>query len=195
MARALAAGSTDYSHQSLDDILSDLDDWSAALRKDMTIIATNKKKLEDNNYWELANTDFKWLLARAVKFYETSLNEIVEIREQIPIEVESHHVNRLRSLGNTSHELNLEFGDVWHHDVRPKDYGESNFMIFEKLYIDGRELSIDMEDLSNVAARLEDFVGRKGRANKLANNINVNIGRDFSGNLIVGDDNEAKNES
>jgi hypothetical protein len=198
MSRATAAGMTDYSHQSLDAILNDLSNWSIALTKTMAYLDVNKQKLVDNGYWEQANGDFKWIFSRSFMFYQTALIEINEIREQIPIEVQPNHVARLNRIGITSYEINMEWGDVWHRDMKPKPYGTPNFVILEDLYANSRDMSVDLMDLSNAADRLKDYVGRKGNLDQSVANaktINVNIGRDFSGNLIVGDDNEVKNET
>ncbi len=196
MSRTTVAGMTDYSHQSLDTILNDLGNWSTTLVKTIAHLENNKQKLIDNEYWKTTDDDFKWIFARAHMFYTTALTEINEIRDQMPLEVQPNHVTRLERIGKTSYEINMEWGDTWHNRMKPKQYGDPNFIILEDLYAKSRDMAVDLMDLSNVADRLKDYIGRKGKLgqnNLGASNINVNIGRDFSGNLIVGSDNEANN--
>lgn len=198
MSRADTAGMTDYSHQSLEAILKDLSNWLIVLKEIMTYLENNSQKLVDNGYWEEVNGDFKWIFARTYKFYATALIEIKEIKEQLPIEVQSNHVMRLNRIGIATHEIYMDWSDVWVNDVKPKQYGNPNFLILEDLHNRSVDIAADLMDLSNAADRLKDYVGRKGNLDQSTANgktINVNIGRDFSGNLIVGDDNEAENQT
>ncbi len=66
-------------------------------------------------------------------------------------------------MAETGDELNLSYGRVWHREYKHKEYDNPDFRLVEDLYRDGRGMVADMLDLSNLAARLEDFVGRKGR--------------------------------
>jgi ActR/RegA family two-component response regulator len=198
MSRATSAGMTDYSHQSLENILKDLENWSVTIKRIMLHLETQKQILITNGYWESANSDFKWIYARAFMLYTTALTEVFEIKEQLPVEVQNNHVTRLNHIGTTSYEINMEWGTVWHKEVNPKQYGDQNFKILEDLYAKSRDMAIDLMDLSNVAERLKDYVGRKGsimHSDTSGTSINVNIGRDFSGNLVIGDENETNNDS
>lgn len=196
MSRADTAGMTDYSHQSLEAILKDLSSWLIALKETMIYLENNSQKLVDNGYWEEVNIDFKWIFARAYKFYATALTEIEEIKEQLPIEVQSNHVTRLNQIGIISHEIYMDWSDVWVNDVKPKQYGNPNFFILENLHNRSVDMAADLLDLSNVADRLKDYIGRKGNLEQAipsVTNNNVNIVGDVSGIVIVGDDNEVKN--
>jgi len=161
MARGLFAGMTDYSHQTFQDILDDLNDWKAGLLSTTEFIDATVKQLQDNEYWINVPDDMKILVAYASKFYETSIAEIDKITQNLEIDVQQHHITRLRSLAQTAHELNLDFGRVWHREYGPKDYGDPNFSKVEKIYAHGRDMVVDMMDLSNAAARLETFIGMK----------------------------------
>jgi len=161
MPRGLLAGMTDYSHQTFQDILDDLDDWKASLLSTTEYIQATVKQLQDNGYWSKVPDDMKSLVAYASKFYETSNAEIDEITQNLEIDVQQHQIARLRSLAKTAHELNLDFGRVWHREYGPKDYGNPNFLSVERIYARGRGMVVDMLDLSNAAARLEAFLGMK----------------------------------
>ena len=193
MSRADTAGMTDYSHQSLNAILQDLSDWSVRLGKTTSYLESNRKIIIDNGYWNNVNGDFKWILARSFMFFETALSEIEEIREQLTIEVQSNHIERLNRIGITSHEIYMEWSDVWVNDVKPKQYGNSNFLILEDLRNNSGNMVTDLVDLSNVANRLNDFIGRKSNLNQsVVNNYRneINVNGDVTGNIINGNNNE-----
>lgn len=166
MPRGLFAGATDYSHQTFHDILDDLNNWKTALIRTSEEIKTIIKELNAKGYWKKVPDNFTSLIAYAVKFYETGIVEIDDIINNLKVEVQQNHISRLRSLAKTAHELNQDFGRVWHREYGPKDYGESNFSKVEFLYARGRDMVIDMLDMSNVAERLEDYIGMKNEGSK-----------------------------
>ena len=163
MSRGLLAGMTDYSHQTFQDILGDLDDWKTSLLDTTNFIQTTIKQLEDNGYWSNVPFNMKALVAYALRFFDTCYAEIDDIRKKLEIDVQHHHIVRLQSLAKTAHDLDLDFGKVWHREYDLKDYGNPNFTKVEKVYAQGRGMAADMFDLSNVAARLEIFLGMKSR--------------------------------
>lgn len=198
MPRTISAGITNYSHQSLENILKDLENWYVNLKKIMPHLEFQKQILIANGYWEEVNSNFIQIYTRAFLLYTTALTEIIEIKEQIPTEVQNNHVTRLNHIGIASYEISTDWDAVWHKDVKPKNYEDQNFKILEDLYAESRDMAIDLINLSNASERLKDYVGRKGSitsSNTSGKSINVNIGRDFSGNLIIGDENETNSES
>ena len=162
MSRSSIAGTTDYSHQTLEDILNDLDEWLRNLKFVQDFLKEHLQILQENGYWDDVIGELKSLLRYAMKFYDTSTKEITDIRREVEVEVQQHHVSRLNRLYGTANELNLEFGRVWHQELKQKDYGNENFEILEGMYARGRDMAVDMLDLSNTVERLADYVGKKG---------------------------------
>ena len=156
-----AAGMTDFSHQTLDDIVKELEDNLDSLKFIQDFLTSHQKVLMENGYWNNVNDDFKSLIAYVRKFYETCITETEDIVSEIPIEIQQHHIKRILRMYNIADELNFKFGDVWHRGYKPKEYGNDNFRLVEQMYAKGRDAAIYMLDLSNVANRLEDFVGKK----------------------------------
>jgi hypothetical protein len=159
--RALIAGMTDYSHQSFRDIVRDLEHWVTSLNEVRNYLKANLRKLEESGYWETVIFELKAIFQYAIKFYDTSIKEINEILSEIQVEVQSHHISRLRRLSECAVNLNIEYGRIWHQEYIDKDYGEQNFMILENMYAEGRQMAVDMLDLSRAVERLTDFVGKK----------------------------------
>ena len=161
MGRSIFAGFTDYSHQSFKDIVMDLQIWIKNLMEVSDFLLTNIQKLKESKYWDSVNANFQSLVRYSIKFYDTSIQEISEIAKEIQEEVRSDHIVRIRSLYKTASELDLRYGRVWYREGWDKEYGDKDFKVVEKLYQQGRSMAIDMRDLSNLAARLEDFAGKK----------------------------------
>lgn len=76
MPRSMFAGSTDYSHQSLDDIIIDLNDWATSLESTIAFLDDSQRELDANGFWERVNIDFVLVVLTALKFYRTALSEI-----------------------------------------------------------------------------------------------------------------------
>jgi hypothetical protein len=167
MARALFAGTTDYSHQSFEDMLEDLRELVKELEEVYKVLDSSLKQLEENNYWETVDFDVQAVFGYSLKFYETSLEEIREILDGVQNKVERNHVARLRTLARTAIKLNRRFGQAWHQYpwevAKQKQYGKPNFKILEGMYEVGRDMAVGMLDLGNLANRLNDFVGRGSR--------------------------------
>jgi hypothetical protein len=59
MSRGYIAGSTDYSHQTIDDIIADLKDEIEILNATIEYVQKNKKELIESGYWSNVPDDFK----------------------------------------------------------------------------------------------------------------------------------------
>ena len=169
MPRGLLAGSTDYSHQTFRDILDDLNEWKTSLINTTSDINTLLLNLQNSGYWSRVPDDFSILTMYAIRFFETSLEELGGITKELGIEVQDNHISRINSLAKTAGKLSRDFGQTWNREYGPKDYGEPNFNNVEEIYRLGRGMAVDMVDLSNVAARLKDFLGMKSENNKQRN--------------------------
>lgn len=160
-------GSTNYSHQSFDDMVLDLQNWVKNLEEVCETMENSTSQLEKNGYLGKIPYNVKSCFAYANRFYRTSITEINSILSDFDDEVQNNHVNRLRSLGETAQKLNKDIGLSWHREPweDAKDYGNPNFQLVEKIYEEGRGMAVDMIDLRNLSARLEDFVGKRGNNN------------------------------
>jgi len=161
MVRSIFGGFTDYSYQSFDDMVKDLEDWIENTSSDVEAISRKHKILVENGYWEKVDQDFQHLVSYAHKFFLTCLDELKEILNDIQIEVRVDHHKRLKALGTKAIQLNRDFGRVWHREYADKEYGNPHFRVVEKIYEDGRDRAVSLEDLSNLADRMEIFIGRK----------------------------------
>ena len=120
--------------------------------------------LEGKSYWEQVDYDIRSSLMYSLKFFKTSIEEINLIIPDFQEEIQTNHVNRIRSLARTAAKTNEDIAKAWHQDYYPgkKDYGNPDFAVVEEMYKEARGMAIDMVDLGNLAARLNDFVGKRG---------------------------------
>ncbi|WP_318557332.1 hypothetical protein [Geobacter anodireducens] len=161
MSRGMVAGMTDYSHQSLDDIVADLKEWTGYLKETMVNIKSAVTELKASGYWEKVDYDFKNSTNYCIKFFESSDKELAEIANELSIEVRSDHISRIHHLFSTACEIENEFIKVWHQkDDNWKEYGDPQFRTVEIIYEEGRSMVVDMRDLSNLNSRLKTYVGR-----------------------------------
>lgn len=163
--RGSIAGGTDYSHQSIADISTDLDDLAKNFCKWSRELSGHVKKLKENKRWAEVPDDFKIHAARAMKLIDTACDELGEIGKEIRREVQAHHSVRLRQLAKSADEINREIGKMWHADYLERwksgHYGEDWFMIVEDIYADGRDSVATLLDLDAIGVRLDHFTGRR----------------------------------
>jgi len=164
MPRSELAGFTDYRHQSLQDMVSDLKTWIENLKDTIHFLSDTTKELERIGYWKKVDPDFQSINYYAMRFFNTADKEITSILAEIEKEVKPNHIDRIRRLFEVAHELNDNYGKVWHSDYTyKKEYGREEFKLVEELYANGRDMAVDMLDLSNLAMRLKDFVGYEAK--------------------------------
>jgi len=175
MSRSFIAGMTDYSHQSITDLKEDLTYWMIACKEKFTWINTEISKIE--SYWTNVPLDFVNEIEYSRKFFQTVSDEIEDILPQLDTEVLSNHITRLNSLAKTADKENRSIGQVWHEDSMEcwKDYKDPDFRIVERIYGHTRDLVTSLRDLSNIASRLNDYVG-KMKGNNTADLSSTNFG-------------------
>jgi len=162
MAKGLLGGMTDYSHQSLSDILNDLEQEQKRTISFKDAIQKHIITLEANKYWkEVVPSHFRDCVYYALRHYNTSIEEFEDIRKDLLLEVKEHHVKRLEKISKVAQEINVDIGKIWHREYDNKNYGNPNFRFVEDIYGDTRDMAVNLLDISNIAERLRDFVGKK----------------------------------
>lgn len=161
MAKGLIAGMTDYDHQSFEDIINDLKDEKLNMISYKDEIEKNVNLLIANNYWtNVVPSYFRNMIQYSLKHFSTTITELNDIAAEIEIEVQLHHVNRLQKIAEVANKINLDIGNLWHQDYENKQYGNANFDLVETIYADTRNTAVTLLDLSNLAYRLKDFIGK-----------------------------------
>lgn len=174
MAKGLIGGMTDYSHQSFDDIVSDLESEKENTEAFIELIEDGIQNANKNKYWEEnVPFNFKSMIAYSLKHYKTTVTELNEIIEEIQYEVQEHHCKRLQRISSVAQEINYEIGQVWHrkYEDKYKDYENEDFRLVERVYADTRDMAVNLLDISNVAGRLNDFIGKTKKTMDKKNNL------------------------
>jgi len=161
MAKGIFAGVTDYSYQSLSDIVSDLKNESKFLSISVKKLEKNINELKKNEYWNnKVNSNFKNISIVSLHHYKTTIEEIDDIAKEITQNVEEHHCRRLKKIASFASITNKKIGKIWHQDYKSKEYGNSDFRKVEKIYQESRDAAVNLLDIANLAERLEDFIGK-----------------------------------
>ena len=195
MSRSFIAGMTDYSHQSFDDILTDLKNELKNLRIFIDRIDKNLDESIATKYWRrMVHPNFISIAAYTRKHFETTEKELTEIISELPYEVREHHVKRLQRISTVAHENYINIGKIWHQDYDDRDYGNEEFRLVEDIYGDARDMAANLLDLSNMASRLEDFIGKtqiKMNKEQKIGDISNNIFGDNT-TIVLGDHNKVE---
>lgn len=162
MAKGLLGGMTDYNHQSFIDILNDLGAERKSTISFRDAIQVNIDKLKTNSYWgNNVPFDFKNIVAYALRHYNTTISEFEDIIKDLKIEVKEHHIKRLNKIAKVAQEINIDIGKIWHQQYHNKDYGNPDFTIVESIYGYTRDMAVNLLDTSNIAERLNDYIGKQ----------------------------------
>lgn len=191
MAKGLFGGLTDYSHQSFNDILTDIAYEKRNVSAFIEEIDQNLSIVKESGYWdERVPSDFQYIISYSLKHFHTAQEEFESILEEIQIEVKDNHCKRLERIATVGQEINVEIGQIWHKEYPGKEYGNENFRKVERIYGDTRDMAVNLSGIANVAARLKDFVGKTSY--KMNNIPSVNLqSAQFGDNtvIVVGENN------
>jgi hypothetical protein len=161
MAKGLFGGMTDYNHQTFKDILIDIEDERKRTISFKNEIQKNIDIVTANSYWgKKVPVDFRNIIAYALKHYETAIVEFEEIKKELKNEVKEHHIKQLSKIATVAREINFDIGKIWHQQYDDKEYGDKDFLIVERIYGDTRDMAVNLIDVSNMANRLKDFIGK-----------------------------------
>jgi hypothetical protein len=161
MAKGLIGGMTDYSHQTLQDIIGDIENEHKNVTKFIELIEQNVQSVTTSGYWRTnVHSDFRNIVIHSLKHYHTAQTELSEIAQELKIEVREHHIRRLERIGTVADDINIRIGTIWNQKYERKEYGNSDFEIVEDIYADTRDMAVNLLDMVNIAVRLKDYIGK-----------------------------------
>ncbi|MED3952608.1 hypothetical protein P4603_10960 [Priestia aryabhattai] len=172
MVRGLTIGSTNYSSQSLQDMLIDLEDWVLNLKNSDELFESTIVELEESGYWSSVDYDFKASCYDLRRYFNTAINDLQQVINGINSEIKGYHIKLLKNLGVNARDQHTHHRKVWK-EYRNPEYGDASFRKLEKLYAEGSDMAGDMLDLNNLAMRLEHFVGMSKQDTNSKSGINV----------------------
>lgn len=165
MAKGLFGGMTDYSNQSILDIVEDIQSEIIQVTRFIESIELNVKRVKANGYWKKVPYNFRSIVSYSLTHYRTTKSELRSILREINFEIKEHHCKRLERISNVASEINVDIGRIWHQEYDEKEYGNPDFEIVENIYGDTRDMAVRLLDFSNISVRLTDYIGKQKMKN------------------------------
>lgn len=180
MVQGIIGGATSYEEQSLKDISSDIEYWWDYTKNIRKFMIQQKNKLKEIGFWNDIPFNFRITLDTTIKYLDTAIHDLQLVRGSIVNHVVSkREVNLLRKIGEKSKEFNREYGQTYLEEDEWKEYENIDFKIAEEMYRKGREYFVTIQDASNAAYRLEDYMS----SSNVVNNI-LSVGGNISNSQI-----------
>jgi hypothetical protein len=162
MAKAIVAVMTDYSHQSLKEIVYDLELEHQKMVAMLGIIEDNLSELAASNYWNnRPSAGFKSIVSEGLRQFKRAQRELHRITLEIQAEVTDHHCKQLQTISLLARRINVEIRKVWHRDFDEfahQEHDDTDFRKVSSVYADIRNLAVNLLDLAYMADRLSHNV-------------------------------------
>jgi len=190
MAQSIFGGSSEYNDQTLADIIEDLEKWVVFSEETLSLFDKTICELKQNNYYQTVPFNLRAMYERATRKLNTFISDLNVIIKSINADsIFIRDVNLLNNIGRISILSNHQFGMVYHDIVdrwSGANFQDSNFLMIERLYHEGRDVFVSLMDASNAAERLKDYMSNRHQQNQ---NITV-YGSDNHIQAAFGSNNE-----
>lgn len=166
MSQSIFGGLTSYEGQSLNDIQNDINEWYKYTEKTKNFLNEKIEYLKSQNYFNRIYDDFRLTLLSSINQQNTNLHDFEIILTSIENNtITEKEVNLLNNIGIRAYKFNTEYGKTYKENDSWKDYGDTLFGIVEDLYSHGRDYFVSIEDASNAALRLKDYITTQPTSN------------------------------
>jgi hypothetical protein len=192
MSQGIFGGMTNYEDQSVFDILEDIKNWINYTTQMKSYLEDGITTLKSRDYWNKIPFNFQMTLISSVRCQNTFLKDLGLISNAIERDqVTLREVNLMKKIGLNAVEYNTEYGKTYKEETRWKEYGNEDFKIAEKMYANGRDFFVTLQDAVNVSARLNDYI------NTVPPVVNQSINQTVNGhsNIIAGINNGSINKT
>ena len=160
MSQSMFGGSTSYENQSIQDITEDIKKWIGLTEEIKIIIIKNKSIVEKTDFWDRVGTNFKITISETIKYLDEFLPDFNLLNRSLQKgKITKKEVNTLKSIGEKSIEFNKKYLITFKRDgAEWRDYENENFRYIEEIYNKGKDYFVTLEDASNAADSLLDFI-------------------------------------
>ena len=159
LERSTFAGMTDYTGVALSDILAHLRDWEKSTAAAATKLKSYASRVEASPGAFENSREVLRFCARFSDLFQRYVADFRRLISELPNGVRESHVKIVRGLYESAHHEDnaiLRFRNDW---VYKALRDESTRPLLDSIYSEAREVMVDFQDLSNLAPRLETFVG------------------------------------
>ncbi len=184
MAQGLCGGLTSYETQSQQDIYNDIVKWMEFTNDTNGNITERITQLMSSGFWNKIPINFQVTILSTVRYFETIKADLALIKKAIEKDnVTKKEVVLLKKIGLMATDFNINYGKTYKEDLHSwADYNNTEFRVAERIYQEGRDYFVTLQDACNAANRLEDYM------NQSQGNV-VNIGGDVEQIQIQNGDN------
>lgn len=180
MAQGIFGGMTNYDDQSTADIVKDIKRWIEFTRETKKYIEDGISTLKTIHYLDKVPFNFQTTLISSIRCQTTFLSDFNIILHAINNnKITTREVELMRKIGSNAKQYNHEFGKSYKEESRWKEYGNEDFKLAEKLYQNGRDYFVTMQDVSNASVRLRDYI------NTIPNVMNQTVNQTVNGKVNV----------
>lgn len=159
MAQGIIGGATSYGGQSINDIKKDIVDWMRYTEEIMSEIELGIETLKQSGFWSKVSFNFQMTLFSSLTCQRTFIEDMTAIVSRIDEDsVTEKEVKLLYKIGKNAIEFNYEYGQTYKNSDRWHDYGNPDFRVAEKLYQNGRDYFVTLQDATNASSRLSDYI-------------------------------------
>ncbi|MCY7473006.1 hypothetical protein [Bacillus safensis] len=190
MAQGLIGGMTPYGDQSLDEIKVDLNNWKVYAERILNFFSEKLEYLQQQKYMNNVPYNLQCVFFETIRKTKTFIYDIEIIKKSIAADrITKKEVTLLKNIGTVSFKTNREYGTTYHEDTSWHEYDDANFRIAEKLYQDGRDFFVTLQDSSNAADRLENYMSTdSSNTTNFINNAPVNnLQQGNNNSMVIGD--------
>ena len=159
MVQGIFGGATSYEEQSVKDILEDIQNWVRYTLEIKSYLESGQKQLKECGFWNQIPFNFQMTLVSSIEFHKTALHDFDLITKAIENgSITEREVRLLRKIGINARDYNNEYGRTYKEEYRWKKYGDEDFKVAEDMYAKGRDYFVTLQDATNAAARLNDYI-------------------------------------
>lgn len=159
MGQGLFGGATSYEGQSLKNIQEDIECWIKYTTDTKSFVIAQKNIVKKSGFWNRIEYDFLVTIGETIRYFETILHDLDLVKKSIEQNcITEKEVKLLSNIGIKAGEFNIEYGQTYNENTCWHDYGNAGFREAEKIYQEGRDFFVTMQDAENAAARLGDYM-------------------------------------
>jgi len=201
MVQGIIGVMTPYEDQSLKDIQIDINRWQAYTNQIKTLFEETLNTLKNRNYLQKIDFDVLNMFTNTIQTTNTFLDDFNRINQSISKgDITQVEVKLLNNIGEIAVKNNTFYGKTFHSNNDWHNYDDmnpnSNFRLAEKLYQEGRDFFVTLQDAHNASSRLKDYVNPNPASNNnfIVNGTGHNIQQNVSGNNTMNNqENYSKN--
>lgn len=178
-----------YEGKSNLDIRQDINSWKKYTEYTRSQIIEKKEALVNNGFWDNIPWNFQQTVNESIDCFRTFLNDfqIIELAFGRDF-ISEKEVKLLKEIGKKSLEYKNNYRKYFKEEYEWREYKNPKFKIAESIYQQGRDFFTALQDASNAAMRLEDYISNNSISNKIivyGDSYNTNIQQGQNNNMSV----------